>query len=499
MTTQTALEELKTSSKRLAELSALTNLLQWDLRTGAPVKSLSAHSAWMAQLSEESRRIIASERMGEVLALLSEAEGLSEAEAAMVREAKRAHARKRNVPPERLAASVAAISVSEAAWAEARKTGDWESFRPHLAEVIAFQRELAGYYAGDMQPYDALLDQYEPGCTTAMLDPLFDRLGKAVTGLLDRIRGSEVKIDRSFLRGNYPEEARKNFVLRVLREMGFDFEAGRLDKSAHPFTACCGEGDVRITAAYPPDELSFTLFAAIHEGGHGIYEQNVPEELKEWGLGPELSMGLHESQSRFYENIVGRSRAFWAHCYPALRAAFPSLMAVSPDSFYRGINAVEPGLIRTAADEVTYNLHIIVRYELEKALISGDLPVNDLPGAWAEQYRQYLGVTPMNHGEGVLQDTHWAAGAVGYFPSYALGNLYSAQLAARMGEELGNTDWLLARGELIPIREWLTGAVHRYGGIYPPAALIEKATGKAPGAEAFIDYLNRKYGEIYGL
>lgn len=499
MKIQDALQELKSIHTKLEYLSNASGLIHWDMQTGAPRKALADRGDLLSYLSGESYKLQTSERMRELIETLDGADGLSEIDAAMVRETKKAYERTKKVPEERMTAYVKAVSDAESVWTEAKGKNDWEGFRPYLETVMDFQKEMAGYYGYESNPYDALLDQYEPGVTVRELDEVFAQLRDAIVDLLGRIQKSGVKIDRSVLYGNFSSEKQREFSVFILERMGFDFEAGRLDISVHPFTTNFGNKDVRLTTFYSDSEISDAMFSSIHEGGHGIYEQNIPDTLKGTGLAGGVSMGIHESQSRFYENIIGRSEAFWTYFYPKLREIFPQFETIAQEDFYRAINAVEPSLIRTQADELTYSLHIIIRYELEKELMNGRLTVSQLPQAWNAKYKEYLGIEPPDYTQGVLQDTHWSGGMVGYFPSYALGNLYGAQIARRMRQDLPEMDEQIARGDLSAIREWLKEHVHRHGGVYTPGELIRKVTGEDLNAQYFIDYLNRKYSRIYEL
>ncbi|GIQ62906.1 hypothetical protein PACILC2_14740 [Paenibacillus cisolokensis] len=301
------------------------------------------------------------------------------------------------------------------------------------------------------------------------------------------------------MRQSFDKDAQKAFSLFILKEMGYDFSAGRLDESVHPFAIGLSPGDVRITTRYLPDDVTSALFGTIHEGGHALYEQNIDPELAGTPLCTGTSMGIHESQSRFWENVIGRSRPFWERYYGELQRRFPGQLDVPVEDFYRAINVVRPSLIRIEADELTYNLHIIIRYEMEKQIFNEGLKAADLPEAWNAKYREYLGVAPDNDAEGVLQDVHWSGGSFGYFPSYSLGNMYAAQIADTMERELNGMWELVGRGELLPIKEWLTERIYRHGKLLEPSEIIERVTGKPLDPDYLVQYLRRKYSDIYRL
>ncbi len=354
------------------------------------------------------------------------------------------------------------------------------------------------YYNGNK--YNALLDIYEPGTTTEKLDSLFGELRDAIVSLLDKIKQSGYTPDTKFFTKSFSKTSQEKFGKIIMDKMGYDYKnAGRIDESAHLFTTNFGNKDVRITNHYYENDFRSALFSFIHESGHGIYEQDIPDDLQGTLLGTGASMGIHESQSRFYENIIGRSKEFWKFFYPEALKMFPQFQGVDLDEFYDGINNVDPSLIRTEADELTYSLHVIIRYEIEKSLINGDVKVHDLPKVWNEKYKEYLGVEPKNDAEGVLQDMHWSDGSFGYFPSYALGNLYGAQFLNKMVQDIPNVFDEISKGNLSIVHNWLSDNIHKYGAVYKPVDLIKKVTGEELTAKYFIDYLNEKYISIYKL
>jgi carboxypeptidase Taq len=368
-----------------------------------------------------------------------------------------------------------------------------------LERILALLVEKADALGHGGERYDALLDEYEADTTTAEITALFGSLRPALTGLVDRIRGAGAIPDRSPLEGRFPADAQAAFSREVVAAIGYDLGAGRIDPSAHPFTIGIGPGDVRITTRYNEGFLGAALFGSLHEAGHAIYEQRLPSA--HWGTprGQVPSLGVHESQSRLWENLVGRSEGFWRFAFPKAAAAFPALARVPFDAFLRAINAVEPTLVRVEADEVTYNLHILLRFELEVELLRGALGVADLPTAWDEKMRGYLGLVPPSPRLGVMQDVHWSAGLVGYFPTYTLGNLYAAQLYAAAEAALGPLGACFAKGEFSPLLGWLAENVHEKGGTFRPRDLIREACGAPPDARHFVDYLNAKHGALHGF
>jgi len=500
--TETALTKFRELVKKIKAYEEAAGLLYWDMRTGAPRKGIEQRSEALGVLSGEMFRLSISPEMEEYLNELSAPEAaaeLDELNRRLVQECKKDFDRSKKIPPDRYQEYVVLTSKSEAVWEEAKEKGDFASFLPWLEKVVAFNLEFAELWGYEGHKYNALLEPYEPGMTVEKLDVVFGELRRRVVPLVAAIGDSPQKPDASVLRGKFDFDQQLRFSEFLLKEIGFDFEAGRLDKSVHPFATGLNPGDVRITTNFRDYDLTFSLFSSLHEGGHALYEQNISAELTGTLLATGTSMGIHESQSRFWENIVGRSKPFWQRYYRDLQSHFPALSDLDMETFYRAVNEVKPSLIRIEADEVTYNLHIMIRYELEKALFSGDLRPAELPGAWNDKYRDYLGVTPAHDGEGVLQDVHWSGGAFGYFPSYSLGNMYAAQIAAAMRREMPDMDERIARGELAPLKLWLTERIYRHGKMHTPNELIVGATGEELNPSYLVEYFERKFMPIYGL
>lgn len=498
-----ALQRFRALTGRIKHYDELLGVVYWDMRTGAPRKGIAQRSEAVGTLSAESFKLATSAEMGELLAELTKPEQLaqlSEIDRRLVAETNKEYERNRRIPPDMYQQYVVLTSQAESAWEEAKEKDDFEGFVPYLEQIIDYNRKFIELWGVKSTPYDTLLDMYEPGLTTVELDRLFGELRARLVPLAEAIAKSEHQPDTSFLEGTFDKEAQKRFSKLILKEMGYDFDAGRLDESVHPFATGLSTGDVRITTRYLPDDVTSALFGTIHEGGHALYEQNIMPELAGTPLSTGTSMGIHESQSRLWENIVGRSLGFWQRYLPDLKKEFSDqLNQVTPEQFYRGINVVQPSLIRIEADELTYNLHIMIRYEIEKMLFNEGLNPRDLPEVWNKKYTEALGVTPATNAEGVLQDVHWSGGAFGYFPSYSLGNMYGAQMMATARGQMPELDSQIAAGNLLPLKEWLTERVYKYGKLLDPSEIIERITGKPLESTYLCDYLEEKYRDIYNL
>lgn len=481
---------------KIHDLSEAIQLLEWDQQTMMPPRGGEQRAAQLAALAEVVHERVCDPRLGELCASLEARGGLSAELAADVREARRAHERAVKVPAMLVVERARVCALAQHAWESARPENNFAAFRPHLERVIELTRELARCIRPDA-PYDALLDEYEPGMTRAELAPLFASLKTEIVRLLDRVRGAPRPPDDAVLRRRFPIEGQRAFCNRLVAAMGFDLEAGRLDVSAHPFTSGTLH-DVRLTTRYNERYLPNALCGAMHEAGHGLYEQGLDPARRRRPSGGYCSLGIHESQSRFWENIVGRSRGFWRRFLPELRDALPGVLDdVEVEGFHRALNVVRPSLIRVDADEVTYGLHIILRFELEAALCAGELAAADLPGAWRDGMRETVGVAPPDDRDGVLQDVHWSAGLVGYFPTYTLGNLYAAAFWAAIRRDLPDAEAAIARGELAPIREWLRREVHAPGRLELAGELCRRVTGEPLSIRPFVAYLEAKIGEVY--
>lgn len=499
---QGLLDELVSRLRGTAALASCSALLGWDEQTYLPPGGAGHRAEQLGLLAGMAHQRATDPRIGELLSELesSGAFGGDTAEGALIREARRDYDRKTKLPQRLVEELSRTCTLAQQAWVGARKKKDFAEFRPWLEKVIGLKREEAGALSVGGEKYDALLDDYEAGATSAAVGAAFAGLRKELVSLLEAIRGSSAKPDGSILTRAYPVEAQRAFGRAAAAAIGFDFERGRLDEAAHPFCSGIGPGDCRLTTRYDERHFPQAFFGTLHEAGHGLYEQGLPAQWFGTPLGEACSLGIHESQSRMWENFVGRGRAFWSHFFPQAREAFPqALGGVDQEAFYRAVNEVRPSFIRVEADEVTYNLHIMLRFELERPLIGGDLAPADVPGAWDEAFARDFGMRPSNPAEGCLQDIHWSAGLVGYFPTYALGNLYAAQLFETAAAEVGDLEGRFARGEFGPLREWLVEKVHRHGRRYRPAELIERVTGRPPSPEPLLRHLRGKYGELYGV
>lgn len=491
--------------RRLAEISDLSSaaaVLAWDQRTMMPPAGAPARAEQLATLTGLAHSLLASDEVGRLLDELAPwAETLDpEAEeAALVRVARRDYDKVRRVPPELRADMARAAALAMPVWEEARRRSDWELFRPHLATALDLRRRYVDCFQPAGEAYDVLLDDYEPGMTAAQVRAVFDRLKAGLLPLIAEIAARGEVVDDSFLRGPFPVEAQKRVGMAILRALGFDERCFRLDEAEHPFASGFSPDDIRLTTRYQEDSLS-SLFASLHELGHGLYEHGIDRRIARTPLGRAASYGVHESQSRLWENLVGRSRPFWQRFFPLLREAFPGPLAgVDAEGFYRAVNAVRPSLVRIHADEATYCLHIILRFELEQDLVEGRLTVAEVPEAWNAKVGEYLGLQVPDPAQGALQDAHWAGGQIGYFPSYALGTMMAAQIWERARADLPDLDAALAAGDVAPLRRWLREHVHRHGRRELPGELIERVTGSGLDPQPFLRYLRHKLGEIYGL
>jgi carboxypeptidase Taq len=422
-----------------------------------------------------------------------------EIDSAFFREKERQYRQSTRIPARLVREMAETASRGQHAWAAARRANDYNQFKPWLEKLLNLSRETADALGHDGNRYDALLDQYEPYARTDEVAAVFATLRAGLVDLVGRISEAP-QVDTSFLDNSFPEDRQETISRRVMAALGYDAKRGRLDRSAHPFTTTLGAHDVRITTRYDEKLLTSGLFSTIHETGHALYELGVAQSLHGTILAEGTSLGIHESQSRMWENMIGRSREFWTFWLPELERTFPEqLNGISLEAFYHGINRVEPSLIRVEADEVTYGLHVILRFELEQALLAGDLTVDDLPGAWNEKSRALLGVEPADYAHGVLQDVHWSFGAFGYFPTYALGNLYAAQFLTAMERDMPGMWSSVAAGETNEILAWLRSNIHRYGKVRSAGTLVEEITGQPLDPSYFIEYLNQKYGAIYRI
>ncbi len=486
--------------RELHAAEGIEALLDWDQETCMPPKAAGWRAEQLSLIAGIIHERKTSHELGTMLEKL-ETEGADgdPIVEANVREARRDYDKAVKLPTDLVRRIAHATTLAKDAWAKARKASDFGQFAPHLEKLLDLKREVADHLGWKQEPYDALIDLYEPGATTAEVAELFGQLKPKLVGLVEAIREAPRKPDESVLKREAPVEKQKQFNRRVIEAMGFDFEAGRLDISTHPFCTSTCPLDVRMTTRYDEHYLPMSLFGVMHETGHGLYEQGLNPEHTGTPCGQAVSLGIHESQSRLWENQVGRSRAFWEHWFEPLKQTFSAFADVSLDAWHFAINTVKPSLIRVEADEVTYGLHIILRFELERLMVQDKLKVSEIPQAWNDSMQQLLGITPPDDAQGCLQDIHWSMGTFGYFPTYQLGNLYSAQIFQAARRAIPDLDDQIRRGELLPLRDWLRENVHQHGRRYRPKELIRVVTGSDPSPEPYIEYLNGKFRPLYGL
>ncbi|MDP4089218.1 MAG: carboxypeptidase M32 [Bacillota bacterium] len=490
-------QEFKDYLRKIDYLSNALALAEWDMRVYMPKRGIEARSDMVTYISGEVYKLQTSDRMREYIEYFEGVSDLDDVMKAAVKNCRKIYDQTKKIPEDRYREFIKVASRSGTAWEEAKEKADFSIFQPYLEKVTEFKREFIGYWGYEGDRYNTLLDFFEPGITVEKLDEVFGQLKKAIVEILGKIQNSRVEVSTAVFSKYFPKQQQAEFNTMLLKKVGYDFETGRMDESVHPFTTDFGNKDVRITTHYYENEFRSALFSCLHEGGHGIYEQDIPDDLEGTLLDGGASMGIHESQSRFYENIIGRSLSFWKYFYPEIKRNFKQFDGLSLEDFYKGINRVEPSLVRIEADELTYSLHIIIRYEIEKELINGRVEVKDLPKLWNAKYKEYLGVEPSNDAEGVLQDVHWSDGSFGYFPSYALGNLYGAQFLGRMNKDIPDLFERVEKGDFEVIHKWLRDNIHRHGAVYEPSELIKTVTGEELKADYFIKYLYDKYSKIY--
>ena len=493
MALSTAESELRERLAEIADLSSVGSLLGWDRETQMPAAGAAARGEVSATVERIAHDRLADPALGELLdtvAAQTDGEG-----AAIARVVRRDHDRAVRIPSELTAQMARATADALPAWQQARADSDFARFEPFLKRNVELRRELAACFPEVVHPYDALLENYEPGATAASVREVFDRLG---AGLVPLVAEIAERPQPEALPGTFHDAQQRVLALEIARSFGFDERSWRIDDAVHPFMSNIALSDIRVTSRWADADMS-GIFAVMHEVGHGLYEAGIDPALDRTTLAHGVSLGMHESQSRLWENQVGRSRALWTHWLPRAAQLFPRLRDVALDDFLRATNVVSPSLIRVEADEATYALHVILRFELEVALIEGTLAVADLPAAWNERMRDLLGVEVPDDAHGCLQDIHWAFGELGYFPTYALGNIVSGQLWAAARVALPELDAQLARGDCGALREWLRENVHRHGRLIDPPDLLHRVTGQQLDPQPQLDYLREKYTELYGL
>ncbi len=484
-------------------MSSTQALLDWDQETYMPPGAIEFRGKQTSLLSGQIHKLKVGKKFSHLLSQMINLETgeildstLTPSQIVAVKEWRRTHLQEIKLPAAFVKKFAATCSKAIHTWAEARKNNKFSLFAPHLQKIVSLCQKKAGFLGASAHPYDALLDLHEPGMTVAELTPLFERLKVALTALLKNL-ASKPKINTSFLELNYPHDKQMEFSHLLLEAMGFDPAISRLDLTSHPFCSGLSVTDTRMTTRIHTNLVTSNIFSVLHEGGHGLYNTGLPAQEFGTPLCENSSLGIDESQSRWWETLIGRSLPFWTYFYPKLQHSFPeALSSISLTDFVRGINSAHPSFIRVEADEVTYCLHIILRFEIEKALMEGSLQVKDVPKAWNEKMETYLGITPKTNAEGCLQDIHWSMGSIGYFPTYALGNIYAAQFFTAF--EKAHPDWQekLSQGNLSFIRTWLYENIHRYGRLYTPHELVKRITDQPLSEKPYIAYLEKKYNNL---
>ena len=484
--------DLRGRMRDFQSLNTAAGLLEWDMEVLMPRAGGEARALQLGAVSRAAHEVVVGDETGRLVEELAEAAKAAapdDADAALWRWTEREYRRRRRQPAAFVEELASHCSRSQEAWVDARSRNDYALFRPELERMLELKRRQAGYVGDFTDPYDAWLEEYEPGMTTSAVETLFAGLKPGLVALVSAVAARTEDARLPKLSGSFPIDRQRVFGEEIARAMGFDFERGRLDVSAHPFSAAISRDDVRLTTRYR-EELPFSaLFGTMHEAGHGLYEQNIADELKNMPLCHGATMSVHESQSRLWENLVGRSRGFWKRFLPRFQELFPAAAGMDAESMYRAVNRVERSFIRVEADELTYSLHVMLRFDLERALVGGRVSAAELPEAWAAKSREYFGVVPPDAARGVLQDVHWSAGLLGYFPTYAIGNMISVQLFDAAPK---TDDYSVLLG-------WLRENVHRHGRKFGAEEIVRRATGSPISPAPYLRYLNAKFGELYGL
>ncbi len=498
MEVREALEKLRLLQKKLYAYNAASSSLYLDSVTVAPKDTAEGRGVALGILAGEQQKLLTAPEVGEMLAFLTEhKEELSHHECREVEELYRKYKQMSRIPADEFMAYAMLTNEASDVWHRAKEQSDFELFRPVLEKLVDFNIKFAGYYDSSKKPYDALLNEYERGVDMEALDEFFGTIRERLVPLIQAI-GEVPQIDDSFLHRHYPIEDQRRFSDYLMEVLELDRGHCTIGETEHPFTLEFNNKDVRITTNYKENSVVDSMYSVIHEGGHAKYELGIRDDLQYTCLAGGVSMGVHESQSRFYENLIGRSRPFIEAIFPKMQEFFPEQLSdVTAEQMYLAVNRVEPSLIRTEADELTYSLHVMIRYEIEKQLIGGTLAVKDVPKVWNRLYKEYLGVDVPDDKHGCLQDSHWSGGSFGYFPSYALGSAYGAQMLQRMEQEQNIWD-AVAKGDLSGVSAWLGEKVHQYGSLLEPADVVKNACGEFDPT-VYTDYLTKKYSEIYGL
>lgn len=487
-------------NKEISKFKAAYALVEWDMRTKMPPKAAMDRAEVAGKLARTMFEMGTSPKMAAFVEYFNRPQindKLNDVDRRNVYLATKDYRRISSIPADEFEKFTIACSKGESVWQEARSESNFPKFKPYLEEIVGYLKKFVEYYGYEKNKYDALLEDYEPSITTDDLKNIIDGLKKDLVPFIKDINSKGKKPDTSILKGSFEKSSQEKLSREVLNSMGYDFQSGRIDETAHPFTIGMGYGDVRVTTNYHVDDFTSAFFSSMHEGGHALYEQGISENYKWMQIYNGASMGIHESQSRTWENLVGRSYSFWKFFFPKLQEIFPQFKKSSIDDFYRAINVTEPNLIRIEADEVTYNLHIMIRFEIEEALINDRIKVEDLPAVWNEKIKSYLGLDVPDDAHGVLQDVHWSGGQIGYFPSYMLGNLYASQFFFTAKKEIPDFEEQIASGNLKVLREWQREKIHKFGALYDPKELLMKVTKEPLNHKYFMDYVKDKFSKIY--
>ena len=497
---QKELDYITIKLEMLSHYNYASSIIYWDLETGAPKEGIKKASTVLGFYSGESHKTLTNLKFNKNLNILLEnLESLDIIQKKIMLEIKKDIDNIKKIPLDEYKKYNELISKAQPIWADAREKNDFSLFSPYLEDIIQYKLKYAEYKGYKEHPYDALLDDYEPGMTVKSLDIFFKNLKKQLVPLILKINNKKDFISNKVVKSDYNIKKQKEFSIFAAKYLGFNFDRGLLKESAHPFSMGLNKYDVRMTTRYALNDMQSSLFGTLHETGHSLYEQNIGDDIWETILGTGNSMGIHESQSRLYENLIGRTIEFWEPIYPKLQESFPEILdKISLEEYHKAINKVEPSLIRVEADELTYSLHIMLRYEIEKELIEGKIKVIDLPKIWNERMEKYLGIIPPTDTDGVLQDVHWAAGLFGYFPSYALGSANASQIMNTMRQKI-DVDKVLKDGNLEQIKEFLGEHIHKYGKLKDPNELMIIATGEKPNSKYYVEYLIKKYSELYEI
>ncbi|MDG2382122.1 MAG: carboxypeptidase M32 [Pirellulaceae bacterium] len=500
---QSTWDQLTQHTRETGLLSSTLATLEWDERTGLPPEATAYRAEQQTYLAGLIHQRSTADELDAWLTELAVSDLGQDPHSdtgATIRLLRRNYDRCAKLPQTLVEEITRASVLGQQAWVSARSNNSFHEFQPYLETLVGLKQQEADAVGYDECRYDALLDEFEPGAKAVEVAKVLDELKEALVPLVQAVGESTNRSPAEILHRDYPTDRQRKLGRRVASKIGFDFRRGRIDETDHPFCTNLGPNDCRITTRYDEWFFSSAVFGTLHEAGHGLYEQGLRPEFYALPPGQFTSLGIHESQSRLWENFVGRSAAFWQYFYPMTRDLFPAALSdVTADEFHFAVNDVRPSLIRVEADEATYNLHIVIRFELEQLLLNGDLSVTDLPDAWNEKYQNLLGIKPSNDAEGVLQDIHWSGGAIGYFPTYALGNLYAAQFFAQAGQDLGDLDAMFAEGEFRSLSDWLRTNIHQAGSCYSASELVQRVTGQPLSHQPLIDHLYRKLGPLYGV